>query len=160
MNTHFPNTTAHLLGAVIIDPPRIGLPLLGASARLGFPSPADDFLDDALDLNEYLIKNPASTFLYRAEGDSMLMAGIRSGDILLVDRSVTVQNGDLVLACWGGDSPICKILEGLPNRIELHSANPEYPALMPPPDAEVELFAVISVVRKLVRSRGRRVRAR
>jgi DNA polymerase V len=156
----FPHTVAHYLGAAITDPPRIALPVLGASARLGFPSPADDFLDDALDLNDYLIKNPASTFMYRAEGDSMLMAGIRSGDILIVDRSVTIQNGDLVLACWGGDSPICKIIQGLPGQIVLHSANPDYPALCPPADSEVELFAVISVVRKMVRSRGRRVRPR
>ena len=153
-------TKAHFIGATAIDTARVYLPMLGASARLGFPSPADDFLDDSLDLNDYLVKNPASTFLYRAEGDSMLMAGIRSGDILIVDRSVTIQNGDLVLACWGGDSPICKIIQGLPDKIVLHSANPDYPALYPPTDAEVELFAVISVVRKMVRSRGRRVRPR
>ena len=61
-----------------------------------------------------------------------------------------MQNGDLVLACWGGEAPVCKILHGLPERIELHSANPNYPVLLPPPDAEVELFAIIDVVRQLV----------
>jgi DNA polymerase V len=160
MNPHTNFTYATYLGAAVIEPPHMALPVLGASARLGFPSPADDFLDDALDLNDYLVKNPASTFMYRAEGDSMLMAGIRSGDILIIDRSVTIQNGDLVLACWGGDSPICKIIQGLPDQIVLHSANPDFPALYPPLDAEVELFAVISIVRKMVRSRGRRVRPR
>lgn len=134
--------------------------MLGARVRLGFPSPADDFLDDSLDLNELLINNPAATFYYRAEGDSMLGAGVRSGDVLIVDRSVTVQNGDLVLACWGGDSPVCKILRGLPNRVELYSANSDFPVLIPPSDAEVELFAITGVVRQMVRARGRRVRSR
>ena len=77
-----------------------------------------------------------------------------------MDRSVTVQNGDVVLACWGGESPICKILRGLPNSIELHSANPNYPILIPPVDTEVELYCVIDVVRQLVGERERRVRPR
>ena len=89
----------------------------------------------------------------------MLGAGIRSGKVLIVDRSVTVQNGDLVLACWGGDSPVCKLLRGLPNRIELCSANPEFPVLIPPSDTEVELFAITGVVRQMVRARGRHVRS-
>ncbi len=160
MTPVFPNTSARLIGAARIDPPRQRMTLLGARVRLGFPSPADDFLDEALDLNEWLIRNPAATFYYRAEGDSMLGAGVRSGDVLIVDRSVSVQNGDLVLACWGGEAPVCKILHGLPDRLELHSANPDFPVLRPPADTEVELFAITGVVRQMVRARGRRVRTR
>lgn len=160
MNAQFLNTTAHFLGAAAIDPPFLRLPVMGARVQLGFPSPADDFLDDTLDLNNLLIRNPAATFFYRAHGNSMLRAGILSGDILVVDRSVTVQNNDIVLACWGGESPICKIIKGMPERIELHSANPNYPVLIPPQDAEVELFCVIDVVRQLVGERERRVRSR
>jgi DNA polymerase V len=153
-------TRAELLKAAVFDPVSRPIPVLGSRARLGFPSPADDFLDDTLDLNDWLVRNPAATFYYRAEGDSMLGAGIRSGDILIVDRSVTVQNGDLVLACWGGDSPICKIIQGLPKAIALHSANPDFPPLIPPNDAEIELFAITGVVRQVVRNRGSRVRPR
>lgn len=160
MNAQFQNTTAQFLGAATIDPPFLRLPVVGARVQLGFPSPADDFLDDTLDLNNLLIRNPAATFFYRANGNSMLRAGILSGDILVVDRSVTVQNGDIVLACWGGESPICKIIKGMPERIELHSANPNYPVLTPPDDVEVELFCVIDVVRQLVGERERRVRTR
>lgn len=153
-------TIAILLKPAAIDPALRPIPVLGPRVRLGFPSPADDFLDDTLDLNDWLIRNPAATFYYRAEGDSMLGVGIRSGDVLVVDRSVTVQNGDLVLACWGGDAPICKIIQGLPDTIRLHSANPDFPPIIPPADAEVELFAITGIVRQVVRTRGRRVRPR
>jgi len=152
--------TLTFLGPARIDPRRLRLPVIGARARLGFPSPADDFLEDALDLNELLVRNPAATFFYRAHGDSMIGAGICSGDVLIVDRSVSVQNGDKVLASWGGEAPVCKILQGLPERILLYSANPDFPVLIPPPDAEVELFAVVGVVRQEVRGRKRRVRPR
>ena len=154
------HTTAQLLGRASIDPARLHLPLSGANVRLGFPSPADDFQDDALDLNELLIRNPAATFFYRAVGDSMTGAGVCSGDILIVDRSVTIQNGDKVLASWGGESPVCKIVQGLPDRVLLYSANPDFPVLIPPPEVEVELFAVVGVVRQEVRERKRRVRPR
>lgn len=160
MNIQMLNTTAQFLGAADIDPPFLRLPVVGARVQLGFPSPADDFLDDTLDLNNLLIRNPAATFFYRAHGNSMLRAGILSGDILVVDRSVTVQNNDIVLACWGGESPICKIIKGMPERIELYSANPNFPVLIPPDDVEVELFCVIDVVRQLVGERERRVRTR
>ena len=160
MTLQIQHTTAQLIGVAAIDPPFVRLPVIGARVRLGFPSPADDFLDDTLDLNNLLIRNPAATFFYRAHGNSMLRAGILSGDILVIDRSVQVQNGDIVLACWGGEAPVCKILRGLPDRIELHSANPNYPVLVPPPETEVELLCVIDVVRQLVRERERRVRPR
>jgi DNA polymerase V len=154
------HTTALKLGSAAIDPVRCHLPLAGANVRLGFPSPADDYLDDALDLNELLIRNPPATFFYRALGDSMVGAGVCSGDILIVDRSVTIQNGDKVLATWGGESPVCKIIRGLPDRILLYSANPDFPVLVPPTDLEVELYAVVGIVRQEVRGRKRRVRPR
>ena len=72
MTTIYLHTTAQLICVAMIDPPRKRIPMLGARVRLGFPSPADDFLDDSLDLNELLIRNPAATFYYRAEGDSMI----------------------------------------------------------------------------------------
>lgn len=72
--------------------------MAAARARLGFPSPADDFMDDAIDLHRLLVRNPAATFLYRADGWSMNGAGVSDGDILVVDRSVTPLAGDLVIA--------------------------------------------------------------
>ncbi len=137
----------------------MSLPLAGVRASLGFPSPADDFLDDNIDLNELVVRNPPATFYYRAEGWSMLMAGVCDGDILAVDRSVTPADGDLVIACWEGNQPACKILKVCSDHIELHSRNPHFPNIVLEPDTEVEVFAVVGVVRTLRRG-DRRVRTR
>ena len=69
----------------------------------GFPSPADDYLDEFLDLNKKLITNKSATFLARAEGDSMKDAGILSGDILIVDRSIKPVSGKVVVASLNGE---------------------------------------------------------
>ena len=143
------HTRAVLLGPVAIEPPRRPAPVYGMRVSLGFPSPADDFMDDELDLNEYLVRNPPATFRYRASGDSMVMAGICDGDVLLIDRSVTVQNGSLVLATWGGMAPVCKILRGLPFRIELHSADPAVAPMIPPEDEGAEVFPIVGIARSL-----------
>ena len=78
---------------------RRAVPLYSAKASCGFPSPADDYLDKALDFNELLIKNTAATFAVRIAGESMIDAGIFPGDIAIIDRSVMPKNGAIVLAC-------------------------------------------------------------
>jgi DNA polymerase V len=153
-----PSTYARLLGPVAVDPPRAVRPLSGIRAQLGFPSPAEDFLEDEIDLNEFLIRNPPATFHYRAEGWSMLMAGICSGDILLVDRSVTPQDGDVVVASWDGNEPTCKVLKLCSDHIELHSRNPHCPNIVLPKECEPEIFAVVGVVRQMKRSGNVRAR--
>lgn len=140
------------LGPVALEPFSRSLPLGAARASLGFPSPAEDFEDDALDLNDLLIRNPPATFLYRAEGHSMLMAGICDGDILVVDRSVTPAEGDLVLAIWDGNQPVCKVLKVADDHVELHSRNPHFQNIRLDPETEVELFAIVAVVRQVKRS--------
>ena len=89
--------------------PRLPRPLFHCSVACGFPSPADDYIHKALDLNEYLIRKPAATFIVRAEGDSMQGAGIRSGDLLIVDRSISPQNGAVVLAVVGGEFTVKRL---------------------------------------------------
>ena len=74
--------------------------LCGISA--GFPSPADDYIDRMLDLNELLINNPSATFFVRVAGESMVGAGINDGDILVVDRSLDPQNGKIIVAVVDG----------------------------------------------------------
>ena len=150
-----PPTHARLLGPAGRDATRLPLPLSGISASLGFPSPADDFLDEEIDLNEHLVRNPAATFFYRAEGWSMLMAGVCDGDILIVDRSVTPVEGDVVVATWDGNQPACKVLKIAADHLELHSRNPHYPNIALPAGTEVEVFAVVGVVRQMRRSHGR-----
>ncbi|MGB7397180.1 MAG: S24 family peptidase, partial [Candidatus Macondimonas sp.] len=85
---HALDTRAILLGQAEVDAPVLRLPMGAARAVLGFPSPAEDFEGDSVDLNELLVRNPPATFLYRAEGCSMIGAGICDGDVLIVDRSV------------------------------------------------------------------------
>ena len=74
------------------------IPLYTNSVSAGFPSPADDYLEDKVDLNQYLVKHPASTFLVRASGESMINAGIFPNDILVVDRSLKAESGKVVIA--------------------------------------------------------------
>ncbi len=88
------------------------LPLFLSKIRAGFPSPADDYQDKKLDLNEYLIKHQAATFFVRVRGDSMIKAGIHSGDILVVDRSIEPKEKKVVVAVVNGEftvKRVCKI---------------------------------------------------
>jgi DNA polymerase V len=92
---------------VAINPARRGIPVLvpmvGAGVRAGFPSPADDYLEARIDLNDQLIKHPAATFLVKARGESMESAGIRDGATLVVDRSLEARDGDVVIAIVDGN---------------------------------------------------------
>ena len=73
------------------------------SVSAGFPSPADDYLEEKVDLNQYLVKHPASTFLVRASGESMINAWLFPKDILVVDRSLKAENGKVVIAVVDGE---------------------------------------------------------
>lgn len=86
------------------------LPLFSVAVPAGFPSPADDFMETPLDIREHLIKHPSATFFARAEGDSMTGFGIFSGDLLIVDRALQPQHGDVVIAAIDGELT-CKVLD-------------------------------------------------
>ena len=155
LNFHELPVRAHYLGPASIDPPLQLLPVGGVRAQLGFPSPAEDFEDDGLDLNGYLVRNPAATFLYRAEGWSMVQAGICDGDVLIVDRSVTPKDGDIVIASWDGNAPVCKVLHLQEDQMQLRSCNPELAPISLDGESDVEVFAVVGVVRQIRRQHGR-----
>lgn len=142
-------TLAPLLGQVAVDTLLRPLPCAGVRTRLGFPSPAEDFEDDAIDLHRMLVRNPAATFLYRASGWSMLHAGICDGDVLVVDRSVAVKDGDIVVATWEGNQPVCKVLKLGKDGVELHSRNPHCPPVVLPAGTELEVYPVVGVARTL-----------
>ena len=91
----------------------------------GFPSPADDYLEGRLDLNEHLIERPAATFFLRVSGDSMIGAGIYAGDILIVDRSIVPSDGKIVIAAIDGELTV-KRLYRRDGHIRLLSENPRY----------------------------------
>lgn len=87
----------------------IRLPLFSSRVAAGFPSPADDLLESHLDLNRYLISQPAATFFMRFEGEPMLESGLRQGDLLIVDRSVEVTEQKIVVASVDGDLVIRRV---------------------------------------------------
>lgn len=99
------------------------LPFFMHSVPAGFPSPADDYMDRSLDLNDYLIKHPAASYFARARGDSMEGCGIFDGDLLVVDRSLEAQHGQIIIAALDGQLT-CKILDK--NKHSLVSANKDY----------------------------------
>ena len=96
---------------------------IGVSA--GFPSPADDYKEKKLDLNELLIKQPEATFFAKASGDSMIGAGIHDGDMLIVDRSITASDGRIVTAVLNGELTV-KRFKLLGRTAQLHSENSKY----------------------------------
>lgn len=91
------------------QPSKWALILYGSKVPAGFPSPADDHVDRKLDLNEHLIRRPAATFFVKADGASMLGAGIGDGDLLVVDRSLTPGAGDIVIAVVHGELTVKRL---------------------------------------------------
>lgn len=116
------------LQSMASDPPPLLLTAMLAKVSAGFPSPADDYLDEGIDLNRLLVRNGPATYFYTVEedADSMLLKGIAGGDRLLVDRSIEARNGHLVLAVILGEGATVKELEIKGDRVRLipHSPNP------------------------------------
>jgi len=111
----------------------------------GFPSPAEQYLEQPLDLNELLVKRPAATFFVRVEGDSMDGAGIHDGDLLVVDRSLRAANGDIVIACIDGDFTVKTFRQdALGTRLE--PANPNYPVIRLTSGHELQFFGKVTAV--------------
>ncbi|GJD95408.1 LexA family protein [Methylobacterium iners] len=121
----------------------VPLPLLRRPVRAGFPSPADDFIEETIDLQRLLITNRPATFLVRVVGDSMILARLFDGDLAVVDRSLTPANGDVVVVDIDGDRSF-KVWSRQGPRIRLSFANPRYPEFRLSPDALVEVWGVVS----------------
>ena len=115
-------------------------PLYLTRVQAGFPSPADDYMDRGLDLNERFIKHPAATFYCRVSGNSMEGIGIFDGDLLIVDRAVKPQNGNIVVAALDGEMT-CKILDTTQKR--LLSANEQFPPINIGDDIECIVEGVV-----------------
>ncbi len=116
------------------------LPLFTDSVTAGFPSPAEDHVDQALDLNEHLIAKPSATYFARASGDSMEGAKIYDGDLLIVDRSQAPEQGRIVIASVDGQLT-CKILD-INNRC-LRAANPDYEPIPLPDETDLVIEGVV-----------------
>lgn len=124
------------------------VPLVGATAPCGFPSPADDYLDRPLDFNELLITHPAATFAVRVTGLSMTGAGIYPGDIAVVDRALTPAHECIVLALVDGQFTI-KRYRPKGGSITLHPENKDFRDIVIQEGQEFEIWGIVSgVIRK------------
>lgn len=120
-------------------------PLFTSSISAGFPSPADDFVDKKLDLNEHLIRHPAATFFVRVDGDSMVDAGIHPGDLIIVDRSLHAKDRQIIVAVLHGEFTIKRLCLNEQGAI-LVPENPLYPSIVIEPDADFQVWGVVTYV--------------
>jgi DNA polymerase V len=124
-------------------------PLYLERISAGFPSPADDYIETALDLNTYLVRNPAATFMVRVSGDSMTGAGINDGDILVVDRSEEPVPGRIVVAVLDGELTVKRLVRK-DGQILLAPENPRYKPIAVAAEQDLHVWGVVSgVVRRL-----------
>ncbi len=123
---------------------QLGIPLFSDAVAAGFPSPATDYCEWKLDLNDLCIQNPAATYFVRATGTSMIEAGIFPGDVLVIDRSITASHGDIVIVSVNGELTV-KMLETKP-KIRLVPMNCLLKPIDIPADADLEIFGVATNV--------------
>ena len=121
---------------------RFRIPLLNDSVSAGFPSPADDYTEENIDLNEHLISNPFSTFFLRVKGDSMINAGIKDKDLIIVDKSLIAKPGDIVIAMIDGEFTI-KRLSIKNDELYLKAENHNYPDFSFKNHIDVQIWGVV-----------------
>ncbi|PIJ50955.1 DNA polymerase V subunit UmuD [Erwinia sp. OLTSP20] len=118
------------------------LPLFTERVPCGFPSPAQDYIEERLDLSKLLIKHPNATYFIRVSGDSMRGVGIADGDLLVVDRSLTPRHGDIVVAAVAGEFTV-KELRTRPS-LQLVAHNHHYAPLVFQHEEQLEIFGVVT----------------
>lgn len=116
----------------------------------GFPSPATDYMTQAIDLNKELVKHPAATFYGRVVGDSMIDAGVDEGDILVIDRSLTAKDGDMAVCFVDGEFTL-KYLKFNGEALTLVPANPRYSKISVTDGVDFRLWGVVTYIIKKVR---------
>lgn len=121
------------------------IPLYHSFVRAGFPSPADDFIEQYLDLNEFLIRSKSSTFFIRVSGDSMINAGIHEDDILIIDRSLNPKNNDVILAILNGEFTVKRYVKKN-NQVVLMPENKRYVPKFINSYDEFEVWGVVTNV--------------
>src|SRR5690554_5472149 len=130
---------------------QLGIPFFLERVSAGFPSPAEDYVEKTLDLNELCIQHPAATFFVRVQGESMVDAGIYPGDVLVVDRSLRAAHGDIIIASLESEMTV-KQLHLTPPPVLLLPRNSAYPPITIAGDMVMEVFGVVTnVIRSLKR---------
>lgn len=132
------------------------LPLIYADGgiKAGFPSPAQDYITESIDLNRMLVRHPASTFYAKVVGDSMSGEGIYEGDILVIDRSIEAEHGDLAVCCLDGEFTLKRLCMNRGERLYLMPSNRKYRPIEVTPESD---FMVWGVVTYTIKSNRRRM---
>ena len=122
---------------------------VSGSVVAGFPSPAEQYLEPPLDLNELLVRRPAATYFVRVQGDSMCGAGINDDDLLVVDRSLRPADGDIIIASVDGDFTVKTLRLGKRGAekglaVSLEPANPNYPTIVLKSGQELDYFGKVT----------------
>ena len=116
----------------------------------GFPSPATDYMTQAIDLNKELVKHPAATFYGRVVGDSMIDSGVEEGDILVIDKSLEARDGDMAVCFVDGEFAL-KHIKFRENGLSLLPANDKYPVIEVSEGSDFIMWGVVTYVIKKVR---------
>jgi DNA polymerase V len=125
----------------------LSLPYVGQQIVAGFPSPAEDYLENMLDLNQTLIKNPSATFFGRVKGASMRDAGVDPGDLLVIDKSLRYRQDALAVCFLNGEFTLKKIRRGK-DQLLLIPANPDYEPIPVPDEAEFMVWGIVTYIIK------------
>jgi len=121
----------------------LSLPYADDGIKAGFPSPAQDYMEISIDLNQELVKHPASTFYGRVSGLSMVDEGIEDGDVLVIDKSLEVMNNDLVVCYIDGEFTLKRInIEK--EVIWLVPSNPKFPKIKVTKDNDFLIWGVVT----------------
>ena len=120
------------------------VPYILSRISAGFPSPADDYIENNLSISELLIKNQLSTFLMKASGESMIEAGINDGDLLVVDRSLEARSRDIVIAIFEGNLTVKRLIIKADGSAILKSENPLYKNILISEYTELEIWGVVT----------------
>ncbi|TCL72393.1 DNA polymerase V [Hydrogenispora ethanolica] len=124
-----------------------GLPYVGRQITAGFPSPAEDYLENILDLNEIVVKNPSATFYGRVNGNSMKDAGAADGDLLVIDKSLEYRH-DALAVCWIDGEFTLKRLRTVRGQLYLIPANPDYEPIAVKEGAEFMVWGIVTYILK------------
>ena len=122
-------------------------PLFAHKIEAGFPSPADDYIEGRLSLDEHLIQHRDATFFVRAKGNSMIGAGIYDGDLLVVDRSLTPSSGDIVIAVLDAELTVKRLIKR-EGTVILKPENPEFKEIVLKDGQELQVWGVVTSTTK------------
>ncbi len=121
----------------------VSLPYADAGIQAGFPSPAQDYISESIDLNREIVRHPASTFYGKVSGESMIDEGIEPGDLLVIDRSLEPDDGDLAVCCLDGEFTL-KRIHLTPGAVWLIPSNESFDPILVTPEHRFEIWGVVT----------------